>query len=83
MDYNPYDEMNIFRIKHKFKFPCLFELCLKFLSIPAASLGPVERLFSFAGYINRSHRARMTTKNFEKTTVLNWAAIGEADDFIL
>ena len=62
-------KVDLFWLKHKLKFPCLFELCLKFLSIPASS-GPVERLFSLAGYINRPHRARMATKNLERTTIL-------------
>ena len=69
MDYNPNDELDLFWLKHKLKFPCLFELCLKFLSIPASS-GPEEGLFSVAGYINRPHRARMATKNLERTTIL-------------
>ena len=31
---------------------------------------PVERLFSVAGYIIRPHRAKITTSNLEKSTLL-------------
>ena len=68
----PYDDeidLKEFWVLYRLKFPCLFQLALKFLSIPASS-GPVERLFSYAGYIIRPHRARLTPKNLEATTML-------------
>ncbi|RNA37569.1 hypothetical protein BpHYR1_019401 [Brachionus plicatilis] len=37
----------------------LYILVLKYLSIPASS-GPIERTFTYAGYINRPQRSRMT-----------------------
>ncbi|RNA08493.1 hypothetical protein BpHYR1_007150, partial [Brachionus plicatilis] len=36
------------------------------------SSGPIERTFSYAGYINRPHRSRMTVKNLENTTLLRY-----------
>ena len=69
MNYDPDDEVANFWLANKKRFPLLFDLVLKFLSIPASS-GPVERLFSKSGYINRPHRSRMTSKNLKATTVL-------------
>ena len=68
----PYDDeidLKEFWVLNRLKFPCLFQLALKFLSIPASS-GPVERLFSYAGYIIRPHRTRLSPKNLELTTIL-------------
>ena len=68
IEYDPEVELNSFWLRKKSKFPDLYELALKFLSIPASS-GPVERIFSYSGYINRPHRSRLTTKNLEITTL--------------
>ncbi|XP_060731809.1 uncharacterized protein LOC132849873 isoform X2 [Tachysurus vachellii] len=43
------------------KFPQLYSLVVKVLSIPASS-APVERVFSKGGLIMRPHRARLTHK---------------------
>ena len=40
------------------KLPILYELAVKFLSVPATS-APVERVFSHGGIILRPHRARL------------------------
>ena len=61
----PYDDeidLKEFWVLNRLKFPCLFQLALKFLSIPASS-GPVERLFSYAGYIIRPH-SKIDSKKF-------------------
>ena len=68
IDYND-DGFTRFWMKNKLKLPALSKLAQKFLSIPASS-GPVERLFSKSGYINRTHRSRLTAKNLEATTLL-------------
>lgn len=51
----------------------LFELLIgtarKYLCVPATS-SPVERLFSFSGYIFRPHRQRLSTTKLEKLTML-------------
>ena len=41
----------------------------KYLCVPATS-SPVERLFSYSGYIFRPHRQRLTTNKLEKLTML-------------
>ncbi|RNA33389.1 hypothetical protein BpHYR1_045185 [Brachionus plicatilis] len=41
----------------------------KFKSI-YATFRPVERIFSYSGYINTPHRSRLTARNLEATTLL-------------
>lgn len=43
-------------------YPCLYQLGLKYLSIPATS-APIERIFSQSGFVMWSHRAPLTAKN--------------------
>ncbi|CAM4982833.1 unnamed protein product, partial [Rotaria socialis] len=50
----------IFEKKHL--YPCLYQLGLKYLSVPATS-APVERIFSQGGFVMRPHRASLTPKN--------------------
>ena len=50
------------------KFPRISKLAAIYLSFPASS-GGVERLFSVAGAIGRSRRARLTVLNMEKLLV--------------
>lgn len=54
-------EGNLLFIK-KMIYPRLYDLSLKYLTVPATS-APIERVFSQSGYIMRSHRAKLTTKN--------------------
>ena len=70
MFYNEDNSLSNFWLINKSKFPALATLAQKYLSIPASS-GPVERLFSKSGYINRPHRSRLTAKNLEDTTLLS------------
>ncbi|CAF0886773.1 unnamed protein product [Brachionus calyciflorus] len=67
--YNSEVEKKKFWINNQINLLHLYRLALKYLSIPA-STGPVERMFSSAGYFNRPHRSRITTKNLEITTLL-------------
>ena len=50
---------------HSHRFPTLSKLAKQLLAMPATS-GGVERLFSTAGAIARSRRARLTTNTTEK-----------------
>ena len=50
-------------------FEFLIGTARKYLCVPATS-SPVERLFSFSGYIFRPHRQRLSTKKLEKLTML-------------
>ena len=50
-------------------FENLIGAARKYLCVPATS-SPVERLFSYGGYIFRPHRQRLTTKKLEKLTML-------------
>ncbi|CAF4766171.1 unnamed protein product [Rotaria magnacalcarata] len=54
------DENLLFSKKHI--YPCLYQLGLKYLSVPATS-APIERIFSQSGFLMRSHRASLSTKN--------------------
>ena len=66
------DEINMFLneesldknliFKKKYTYPCLYELALKYLSVPATTAS-IERIFSQSGFIMRPHRAKLTTKN--------------------
>jgi hypothetical protein len=47
----------------------LGQLACKYLAIPATS-SPVERLFSFAGFIMRPHRSRLTRQHVERQVML-------------
>ncbi|RNA04333.1 zinc finger BED domain-containing 4-like [Brachionus plicatilis] len=59
IEYDPGVNLKMFWQRNKSIFPDLYILVLKYLSIPASS-GPIERTFSYAGYINGPHRSRMT-----------------------
>ncbi|CAF3223367.1 unnamed protein product [Rotaria sp. Silwood2] len=50
----------LFNKKHL--YPRLYELALKYLSVPATS-APIERVFSQSGFIMRPHRASLTANN--------------------
>jgi hypothetical protein len=43
-------------------YPSLYQLALKYLSVPATS-APVERVFSSSGFVMRPHRASLSAKN--------------------
>lgn len=55
------NERNLLFVK-KHMYPCLYQLGLKYLSVPATS-APIERVFSQSGFLMRPHRASLTTKN--------------------
>ncbi|CAF1478343.1 unnamed protein product, partial [Rotaria sordida] len=55
------NENNLLFLK-KNLYPSLYELSLKYLSVPATS-APIERIFSKSGFIMRPHRASLTSKN--------------------
>ena len=57
----------LFTKKHL--YPCLYELALKYLLVPATST-PIERVFSQRGFIMRPHRASLTAKNVCSLTFL-------------
>jgi hypothetical protein len=46
----------------KTTYPCLYQLGLKYLSVPATSAS-IERIFSQSGFLMRPHRSRLTSKN--------------------
>ncbi|CAF1635794.1 unnamed protein product [Adineta steineri] len=54
------EENLLFDKKHL--YPCLYQLALKYLSVPATSAS-IERIFSQSGFIMRPHRASLTAKN--------------------
>ena len=54
---------------NKNKFPILYQMALKYLSIPATS-APVERLFSYSGYIMRPHKSRFKAEHLNQTTLI-------------
>ena len=54
-------EQNLIFIK-KHLYPCLYQLSLKYLSVPATS-APIERVFSQSGFLMRPHRASLTAKS--------------------
>jgi len=54
-------EENLLIIK-KTMYPRLYDLSLKYLTVPATS-APIERVFSQSGFIMRPHRATLTSKN--------------------
>ena len=43
-------------------YPCLYQLSLKYLSVPTTS-APIERIFSHSGFVMRPHRASLTAQN--------------------
>ncbi|CAF4700822.1 unnamed protein product [Rotaria socialis] len=45
-------------------YPSLFELGLKYISVPATS-SPIERIFSQSGFVMRPQRASLTSKNLD------------------
>ena len=51
------------------KYPLLYSMALKYLSIPATS-APVERLFSSSGYIMRPHRSKLIPEHLIEATLL-------------
>ena len=57
----------------------LIGLARKYLCIPATS-SPVERLFSYAGYIFRPHRQALTTKKLEVLTMLKTMKFVDLDN---
>jgi len=54
------EENLLFEKKHL--YPCLYQLGLKYLSVPATSAA-IERVFSQSGFIMRPHRASLAAKN--------------------
>ena len=71
------DEINLadcdsalsFWAKNRERFPQLYKLALRVLSVPASS-APVERVFSRGGLIMRPHRARLGHKMLESLIFL-------------
>ncbi|CAH1114870.1 unnamed protein product [Psylliodes chrysocephalus] len=59
-----------FWAKHKLSFAELYDLALKYLSIPATSV-PSERVFSKAGQLTNSRRNRLSPKNLDQIIFLN------------
>lgn len=55
------------------QYPLIRQLFVRFNTIIPSS-APVERLFSFAGLINRPHRRRLKPDLFEKLVVLKGIA---------
>ena len=55
-----YEPNLLFRKKHV--YPCLYQLGLKYLSVPATPV-PIERVFSQSGFLMRPRRASLTAKN--------------------
>lgn len=55
------------------QYPLIRQLFVRFNTIIPSS-APVERLFSFAGLINRPHRRRLKPNLFEKLVVLKGIA---------
>ncbi|CAF1559875.1 unnamed protein product [Rotaria magnacalcarata] len=55
------NETNLLFLKKNI-YPSLYELGLKYLSVPATS-APIERIFSQSGFVMRPHRASLTSKN--------------------
>lgn len=56
--------------KHKYTFPELYKLHLKYLGVPATSV-PSERVFSKAGQLTNIRRNRLLPKNVDKIIFLN------------
>jgi hypothetical protein len=65
------EEIDVFEfwLNNSGKLSYLYLLAVKYLAIPATS-SPVERLFSFAGYIMRPHRSRLTREHVERQVLL-------------
>ncbi|CAF3473762.1 unnamed protein product [Rotaria socialis] len=55
------NETNLLFLKKNI-YPSLYELGLKYLSVPATS-APIERIFSQSVFVMRPHRASLTSKN--------------------
>jgi hypothetical protein len=66
---NDYIDVEQFWTTNAMMFENLIGAARKYLCVPATS-SPVERLFSYSGYIFRPHRQRLTTKKLEKLTML-------------
>jgi hypothetical protein len=66
---NDYIDVEQFWTSNAMLFENLIGVARKYLCVPATS-SPVERLFSYSGYIFRPHRQRLTTKKLEKLTML-------------
>ena len=54
----------------------LIVLARKYLCIPATS-SPVERLFSYSGFIYRPHRSNLKTEKLEKLAILKTMSVNE------
>jgi hypothetical protein len=66
---NDYIDVEQFWTSNAMLLENLICVARKYLCVPATS-SPVERLFSYSGYIFRPHRQRLTTNKLEKLTML-------------
>ena len=63
------DSNRFILINQSIKYKTLNQLAKKVLTVPATS-SPVERIFSQSGFIFRQHRARMSRKTLQMSTML-------------
>ena len=69
LKYNEDEQGVEFWNANQHKYPLLYSIAVKYLSIPATS-APVERLFSSGGYIMRPHRSKLIPERLIEATLL-------------